>query len=215
MSGFKKLHVYVLGHNEEQYKNIKTRDYLEFVRLDKLEVGEYQLNDFGENRFLYTGFEKNLPAEYVGTVTASWNTKNRYDFYGKYILMVDFLHELDLQPKTVWAPILALDDWMKYTEECHPGFDKYLKQLSEITGVTSARKTLWCSNFICHRDVMLDYVKFFKDTFEKVNAVHKWDYSDFYMSDYYTDRRSAAIGERITMYYFSSRDDLELKEPIV
>jgi hypothetical protein len=203
------LTIYVLGHEAEQFEVIKNRPYLKSVRLDELVVGDYQRNDFAESRFFFTDFERHITTNYVGLASASWNKKYSYRRGQMQVHMVDFLHRLDFQPDRVWAGRIANENWRKFSEWAHPGIKYYLDFVEKITGLDAKGKSLWSNNFICHKEVMIDFVEYFRKTWDALNEECKWRFAyDCRITD--NSRLSGMLAERVSMYYWRSRTDLDL-----
>jgi|LakMenEpi03Aug12_release.lakeMendotaPanAssembly.Ray.scaffolds.fasta_scaffold67397_6 hypothetical protein len=203
------LTIYVLGHQEKQFELIKNRSYIHMVRLDLLEVGNFQRNDFAESRFLFTDFESNIATNYVGLASASWNKKYIYNKDQLKVCTVDFLHRLEMQPQRVWAAMVADKDWKKFTEWVHPGIDKYLNTIEEITEINPHSKSLWSNNFICHKDVMIDFLRYFRNAWTTLNDKYNWQF-DYESKLNDKTRLSGMLAERVSMYYWASRKDLEI-----
>lgn len=203
------LTVFVLGHDHKQFERIKNRDYLKHVRLDQLQVNEYQRNDFAESRFLFTKFENTIETNYVGLATASWNQKYKIQKDQTRTCMVDFLHRLELKPNRVWAARVTDGDWRAFSIWAHPGIETYLDKIEKITNIDSKGKSLWSNNFLCHKNVMTDFLAFFRKTWDTLNSQYNWDYNfGCRISD--ANRLSGMLAERVSMYYWRSRTDLDL-----
>lgn len=204
------MKIFVLGHNQESLSQVPDTNYLEGVDLSKLELPVPNTNDLAENRFYLTNpeFFRNQP-DYIGTLTCNFNSKY-HDLIG--LENLDSIKNL-LEPDTVLAAApthtFFKNHWLKWTYSYHQTIEPYMKDLSDIMGIPLTNDdTLWANNFICHKEVFIDFVKTFQKTFQAMHQKHGYN---FKMKVDDTSRTAAYLYERVAMLYFSNRKDLKIK----
>lgn len=204
------MKIFVLGHNQESLSQVPDTNYLERVDLSKLELHIPNTNDLAENRFYLTNpeFFRNQP-DYIGTLTYNFNNKY-HDLIG--LENLDSIKNL-LEPDTVLAAApthtFFKNHWLKWTYSYHQTIEPYMKDLSDIMGIPLTNDdTLWANNFICHKEVFIDFVKTFQKTFQTMHQKHGYN---FKMKVDDTSRTAAYLYERVAMLYFSNRKDLKIK----
>jgi hypothetical protein len=197
-----KLKVFICAFDDKQFSHIPDRDFLEKVNISKLNIGEYQSNQFCEHRIYFSDLPEQADAEYVGFLTWRWE---KYEN----LLPQTRLLELDLSSNKVYCARMA-HGWYDVTINHHIGMQKYLEEMSQYTGLPLGGVGFWANNFICHKSVYLDFQKLFRDACGHFHRKYGFDY-DYYICEEHLPRKSGAFYERISLMYFANRKDLELR----
>lgn len=200
-----KLNIFVL-HNDPKFLNqIYDRPYLTKVNLGNLNVGQFQVNELCENRIYLSNLIK-TPHEYIGFASARWNWKY------KGILHLEDMNLLrnQLRPDTVYIAEETPVDWKRHSESSHPGISKFIQELEDLTGLTAHGRSFWANNFICHRKVFEDFLRFWRKVFYHIHNKYGLNF-DFNIGWGNSDVKPAYLLERITVLYFANRKDLKLK----
>lgn len=209
MSSLKKLQIFALGHNRKSFDHTYDFPHLTKINLNDLVLPIENTNDLAENRFflLPESYFEDCP-EYIGVLTAQYNKK-----YPDLLRLRD-LHILQnkCNKSIVWAasPTENFNDgkWIEHSCDYHKTLKPYLLELSEFTSIPLVNNpTLYANNFICHKTVFLDFIRFFKNVFAHFNKKYGYNF-DIHVDD--PTRRAAYFYERVAMIYFSSRKNLHI-----
>lgn len=204
-----KARIFVLGHSDKCFQTVPDCEYIQKINLNNLQLPIPNTNDLAENRFflLDEGFFEDCP-EYIGTLT--WQYDRKYNW----LLPLSEINEFfdDLHPDVVYAAAptsVMVRDWVDYTIDFHKTIRPYMDELSEITGlVWNDRECFWANNFICHKSVFLDFIKFARNAILKINDRHGNNMA-YYVED--KTRVPAYLYERLTMLWFSNKPGLSFK----
>lgn len=206
----KKLLVFVLGHETSHLEKIPKEDYLCPVNLNHLSLPIENTNHIAENRFFLLEPEqfKNCP-EYIGVLSANYEAK-----YKDLIRFKDFerLNKL-LDRFVVYAASptesFCNGKWLEYSYSYHKTIKPYIEDMAKTFFLRLDNKpTFWANNFICHKDDFIRFIKFFKDVFKYMHGKYGYDYN-ITVDD--QSRKAAYVYERISMLYFSNREDLLIR----
>lgn len=203
------LKIYVLGHSDECFDCYSPKDFLISQNLNQLELRFPNRNCDGECRFFIQPqiFCDSLP-EYVGSLT--WKHNLKY----KDVINLETMDALigGLHGKTVYASAptsVYFPDWISYTHAYHRTISAHLEELARMMGMPlNNNPTCWANNFVCHRDVMLDLMRVFREVYPMVNSLYDGKI-DIKCDD--PNRSIAYLYERVSMIYFANRPDLEIK----
>mgnify|MGYP003473949310 CR=1 FL=1 len=194
------LTCYILWHDDSKWSNIPDLPYLVNVNLSNLPIGDFQRNTFSESRFFLHNAKMN---DYVGNLTASWNTK-----YNN-LIPLNRLCDLEFKPNIVWAACKNLyPNWfnlqVKTAIRMHNMLCPFFKQYPD-------GPSLWANNFLCSREVYEDFILVWRKVFAIV--CKRIDLCIPYgIAPNDSNRKMGYIGELITLMYFASRKDLEIKQ---
>lgn len=202
--------VFVLGHKPEQFYNFPYKPSLHPLDLNTLRLPIPNTNHIAEHRFFLQdrSYFENCP-EYIGTLTVTAETKFPHMVTFEDI---EFIEPV-LSPDVVYAPRLTnscTPQWIEFSICMHgPNFAQYMRALSEAMNTPLLNSpTFWANNFICHKNVFLDFVDRFQDAFFRVHSRYGYDMR-FECED--PCRLPAYLYERAAMMYFGSRRDLTIK----
>lgn len=200
-----RLRIFSLWHDDKP-PAIRTRTYIQKVNLNNLDCGEFQRNHIAEVRaFLAKGLWDQGPWDYVGFLTAKMHEKYPH------LLPMHELHRLPFRPKTVWICAPAPTDWGRESDAHHPGIWNLLVEIEKLTGKSvKAGPTFYGNNFICHINVMKDFIVFFRKVFDYFYAKYWYDLP-FNLGKFELRKAAAYFYERIAMQYFANRQDLTLR----
>jgi len=203
------LKIYVLGHSEECFNSYAAKDFLVKTNLNQLDLQVPNRNCDGECRFYIQpqSFCDTLP-NYVGSLT--WRHNIKY----KDVINLEAMDVLEksLSEKTVYASApssIYFPNWISYTHAYHRTISAYLEELAGIMGMPlSNNPTCWANNFVCHREVMADLMRVFREVYPKVNSLYRGKI-DIKCDD--PNRSGAYLYERVSMIYFANRPDLDIR----
>ena len=212
-----KLKVFVLAGQDFLLAEIPDRPFIEKVDLSVLEGVPWDLhwNCFAESRFYLSNriarstLLIDEAPEYIGVAAHSWNRKFPF------VLPVEKLDELKLEPNVVWCAAIAGEGWAAESDHHHPGMSEILTVLAEKAGLKKiAGPAFYCNNFIAHRSVVESFVTWFKKW-----AV--WVHDEYGPIPPYLVNQTrgdkpllhpAYLMERLTMLYFANRGDLVVRQ---
>ena len=158
----KRTKIAVLGHAISQFDNIIHSPYMEYFLLQDLDLGIYsrfQSNDYAESRAYLCDLFDYDKYDYVGVVSASWNSK--YDG-----LSIDDFHD--------WRTTSILYNNQNIVLCAHPAnfecrsvFDVFendfagecMDLISSFTGPRQGMG-LWANQIICHKSIYIELEKF-------------------------------------------------------
>lgn len=211
MSQDKKLRLYLLGHDQQSLNSIPDINDVRKINLNNLVLPIPNTNDIAENRFflLEEEFFNDCP-EYVGVLSAQYEKK--------YPELIKFKEVLDLekylQPDLVFAasPTSLFNEgkWVEWSNTYHLTMRPYLEDMAAFSGITlENRSTFWANNFICHKNLFLDFINFFKKTFSYMHKKYGYDF-EFKVDD--PSRKPAYLYERVSMLFFSNQCDLKIEK---
>jgi hypothetical protein len=209
----------VLGHCDDQYSNIRLRDFLSFVRLQNLRcISErYQSDIFAEARAYFCDNLFNNE-QFVGTVTASWNHKysgiNRIDSFDSWESTKRLFCEENV---ILCADTVAINAWYngEYPLIRHIGFVNYksiLEYFSKLGGIIpddSCDIHVPLSNqIITSKDVYKRKVDFIRYYLSEITDRFFQDPDMFYIDTMLSKSRPLGyISEFLSaMWYYQERD---------
>lgn len=206
-----KIKIFSLAFDDSQFSLIPTDEHIVKVNLNKLSLVNGIKNEnqeISEGRiFLSKLVDSYLYAddspEFVGFVSWRYNEKHTKKS------ITEWKHG-DWQQDTVY-PVFTLDSWYEHSCINHPGMQKYLLEMSEITGLKYwFPNGFYFNNFVCSSEVYSDFQLFFRKVFTYFHNKYGYDY-DFYIipDERYKGRKAACLYERIACLYFSNRTDLK------
>lgn len=182
-----KVSIAVLGHCEQQFVNIKERNYLNRIFLQDLDLGDsskFQRNESAEARaFLCPALFDNS-YDYVGVVTASWNYKysgtNKIDEFhnwpSAHALINSGRDDIVLCANNCdFDGICRLSNILRYKDG-----DKISAYLSQILNKKNTKKGVLSNQIICHRSAYENLCSFLKPHLEFIYDYcesNKWNCS--------------------------------------
>lgn len=204
------LQLFILGHDSLQLSQVPENSFITKINLNNLSLPITNTNDIAENRFFLLDpdcFAK-CP-DYIGVLSASYETK-----YKDLIRLKDFerLNKL-LDRFIVYAASptesFCNGKWLEYSYSYHKTIKPYIEDMAKTFALKLDNKpTFWANNFICHKDDFIRFIKFFKDVFKYMHGKYEYNYN-ITVDD--PNRKAAYIYERISMLYFSNREDLLIR----
>lgn len=215
-----KIKVFSLAFDDKQFSSIPTDEHIVKVNLNKLSLVNGIKNEnqeISEGRiFLSKLVDSYLYAddspEFVGFTSWRYNEKHTKKS------IVEWKHG-DWQQGTVYA-VALMDNWYEHSCYYHPGIQKYLLEMSEITGLKYwLPNGFYFNNFACSKEIYSDFQVFFRKVFMHFHNKYKYNYdytirpdesyNERVNSGAYIGRMSATLYERIACLYFSNRTDLK------
>jgi hypothetical protein len=200
-----------VSHNHEvlrwvpELPGVKTRAVL----LGELPLaGGLQDNRLGEGRGLLFDWAGYPDTDFVGFLNARLLEKYHY-------LPMTWDRLLDslkgVKANQVLAPWPAQVDWAEFSELMHVGITPLLKELEEFTGMRlrTGRRGLWANDFVCHWSVWLDFLRYWRKTFDHFHGRYGFDLP-FPSYNIDPNRKPAYFYERLACLYFSNRHDLDV-----
>lgn len=198
-------HIFVLSHLEQSLAIVPELPFQTKVHLPSLDIGPFQSNQLGESRAFFLDFD-DIDAEYLGFANARWNQK--------YFTLHTRIETLHLAVQRFAAPGIVLAPWTTknwYEISCHhhPGMSKYLVELlgSQDLQSNGHRQTLWANDFICHRSVFYDWLRFWRTAFDHFYSRYGFE-MDFEVGPEDEPRKIAFFLERFSAAYFANRADV-------
>lgn len=209
-------HVYVVSHTDELLKN-ETPDSASYtgVNLAKLKIGEYQTNNFSESRlWLSTDADEAAEkSEYVAFLTGRFNHKfiESTDTVFTKLQSVHFFMRYAMEPDMVVSPICATKFWATDTASYFPDSLGLLQEACNVMGwsLFTGGPSLYCQNFICHREVYIDFLASFRKIFYHMTEKYGHDFPTATFG-FDQNRKSGYFLERVTLAYFANRRDLKI-----
>ncbi len=218
----RKLKLFVLYHCQQYLNNTPDIEHAQKINLTKLKT-PHRSNMLGEGRAFLDDLDTE-GAEYIGVINARWNHKYTHQF--AYKLKTTFTdipnHALEaidigtlsktsvIAPWTTDAPILNLNNnWYDFTLGIHPTMSRLLSELVSVTKFDprNGRRSFWANDFICHRLVYLEFVKYWRRIFAHFHGRYGYLLP---MSSWGIDtcRAPAYFYERVSTLYWANRLDL-------
>jgi hypothetical protein len=182
-----RVSIAVLGHCEQQFVDIKERNYLNRVFLQDLDLGnssKFQRNESAEARAFLCPTLFDTSYEYVGVVTASWNYKysgkNKIDEFHKWpsahALINSGRDDIILCANTYdFDSISALSNILRYKD-----IDRILSYLSQVSQKQIGKRGILSNQIICHRSIYENLCDFLRPHLEFIYDYcedNKWDCS--------------------------------------
>ena len=213
MSSFK---IYVLGHGDPSFAKVPRKEYLQNVDLHKLRLPIPNTNHLAESRMFLVDedFFAQAP-EYVGLL--SWRFDSKYPRLMK-LADLGSAVERRLAPNMVLAAQPTIHEnnnqWVAQPERYMKGgkgVKYYLTEMAEVAGVKlECNPSAWANNWIVHKSVLLDYMRFFKKIFKHFHEKYGYRFDFNIIGNKYPDREPAFLYELASLLYFSSRKDLQI-----
>lgn len=198
------LTLFVLGHERERFKTVPTLPHIRHVFLPDLD----ESNSLAESRVFLSRLIDDCQSEYVGLCTARWDEK-----YSDECLPLKDLHRLRMRRDVVWAARPSVADWVERTDDNHRGMAAILRRLATELGVADVRRSApWSNNFICHADTMTEILAWWRKCWRVIEAEFGRPPRIPYAAPEGTTRHHSYLAERLTMLYFCSRPDLEIRK---
>ena len=200
----KHLKIFELGHDCESTTNAP---FINKVNLNSCLVNGKIRNDLAESRFFLSPLATDIASNFVGSITYNWKTK-----YPKLISPENLNSIIDgTKNNVVYAPQTHFE-WYPYSISEHDGIEPYLIELISFTNLPiTGSPMFWANNFICTKQVFLEFIKFFRCVFEYFDSKYQ-DNITFSTSDRLANRKPAVFYERVAALYFSNRNDLIISQ---
>ncbi len=197
----------MLHHLQSALDQVPLQSELVPINLSELELGPLQDNQLGESRAFLRDFS-DVTEEYVGFVNA------RFD--QKYFQLHTRLHTLVPTVRRFAAPGWVLapwpgDNWIEVTNTYHPSMLPLVGELLALQGLPRAgnRTSVWANDFVCHRSVFFDWLRFWRSSFDHFYAKYGLQLP-FAGEGTDRNRQTAYFLERITAAYFANRPDVRV-----
>jgi UDP-galactopyranose mutase len=218
-----RLHVYAVAHNAARLAMIPGASYISKLRLDQLAIAEELRGEqLAEGRAFLCETLDFAGKEYCGFVNARWNEKYAQNmgrnFQAPRTVRLEEFYTLaeQLEPSTVLVPELAGNahgptGWATLADRNFPGMSKYLVELEGI-GILSMdgnAASVWNNNFICHNEVMEDFLTTWREAFWYLYERYGFNI-EFGCPPSERHRKWGYLAEHITLMYFSNRPDLRI-----
>lgn len=193
--------IFVLGHDSFEISN---SSFLTKINLNEINTGIYSDNQLAESRIFFNDLPLQQNVDYLGFATYQWNKKfkNSCKVENLYLL------EKHLKPNIVWCPCKSKVHWSITSEWDHPGMFALLYELSDLMQMNLEKESFYCNCFICHKDVYLDFICYFKEAFGYFYKKYKFNLPFIDQKPEDALRHAAFFYERVTMLYFANRKDL-------
>lgn len=211
MSHSNNLRIYTLGHSEESLKIIPNHHAFKKVNLNDLVLPIANTNDLAENRFflLDESYFHDCP-EYIGVLTAQYEKK--YPALIKWNKILDLQNHLNPEEIFAASPTELFNEgkWVEWSFDYHKTIKPYLEDIANFAQIPlSNNPTFWANNFICHKRVFFEFIKFFKKIFNYMHPKYGFNFA-FKVDD--TNRTAAYLYERVSMLWFSNKDNLKISK---
>ena len=169
--------------------------------LNQLQMDRFTENCLAENRMLYYLSQNThlLDDIHVGLASARWNEKYR-------CMRVHQLQLLKPDEETVYAAE-PTDRWYDDSESNHPGMQGYMHEIMDRNGwKDTSGLSFYSNNFVCHRNTMMAFLKWWVDNFQHFYAKHN---NQFHFNNNYRrynpKLHQAYFYERLTILYFANQ----------
>lgn len=217
-----RLKIFCVGHSQKQFETIEYKPYLETVNLNHLNVGKYSGNEWAEARgFLAYEDLVSDDMDFVGFVTASWNSKYTepiHDFH-KWDNVKILLNSKPEDKIFLCADLLCSCEWIKQQNILGAIYKNNPKQIVKsflkLIGLKSNHhKYVPCSNqMISHKENIKEYVDFLisNEILDKISwYVEKLGNDNFVDSftkySYNQNRVKAYFTELVSFFWFANQD---------
>jgi len=226
------VQIAVLGHSKKQFDTIKDRPYLKKIYLDDLNLGKYhkrfQSNAYAESRAFLCDELFDAGAEYVGTVTASWNIKYQglspIDDFPNWPASKALLQSkrdnvllcANLDNPAVWfgKPFLNTPDtfilkYLGFSRRQRKRIERTLFRDLKLKVKKNGPPSALSNQFICHKNLYNRYVTFFRDSevLQRIDRLFK-KYDMSTGSPVTNQRPVAFIIECVTMVWLGMQEDI-------
>lgn len=193
-----------LLHNLTKRKSEYSADFIKPVNLSKLNIGCYQDNSLCESRIHISNLAEKDNAEYVGF--SSWRFDNKSNNIGYPAIKQIQLPYLKQEPHIVWCA-WPTNNWIADSISYHKGkMRNYISEMCEIANLPIIDCcSFWANNFICHKDIYLDFLKFYRPLLSYFHNKYKLTY-DFYVPEQHKGLTPGVLYERITCLYFAHQN---------
>ena len=222
------VQIAVLGHSKKQFDTIKDRPYLKKIYLDDLNLGKYhkrfQSNAYAESRAFLCDELFDVGAEYVGTVTASWNIKYKGfspidDFHNwqasKALLQSqrdDVVLCADLALPIIWfgddSHFFVLD-YLGFSRRQRTKINRVLFGDLKLRIKEDGPPSPLSNQLICHKNLYNRYTTFLRDNEVLERLERLFRKGDMVTKNSLTNQRPIAfIVESITMLWFGMQENI-------
>ena len=208
--------IYLLGHDESCFKDVIPRDYLTCLILNQLKLPIANTEHIAESRMFLLGEEfYDSDHDYIGMLT--WRYDSKYPRLIKLSELGSHITHL-LQPDVVLAaqPTIFENNGQWVTQPLRyikggRGVSYYLKEMADLMGVPLAcTPSAWANNWIVHKSVFFEFLKFFKKIFYHFHAKYGYNYDFEVIGNKYPIRAPAFLYELASLLFFSVRSDLRI-----
>lgn len=225
---FDNIQILCLGHKQSQFDTIQDRPYLTKIDLNNINAGKWSGNEWTESRaFIAYKHLLNRNTDFVGFVTASWNTK--YEPYSKIDNFTNWNHsKLLLRSKPEDNIVLCADIfcpciWIKEKEGIltHLFVDNAMEIGKEFLQLMNLKwdihiRVPFSNQIIAHRKVFEKYKNYLDniDAFEKINWFiqnvahkHMFKNDDLLKNEYLYKRFNGYFVEMLTCFWFANQNN--------
>lgn len=232
-TNFDNVQILCLGHSQKQFDTIKDRPYLKKINLNEIDAGKYSGNEWAESRAFISDKLFSGHPEYIGFVTASWNSK--YESWSR----IDEFHnwrnaKILINSKPEDKIILCADtfcacNWVFKIKDTHSILSTFFKHSEEWLAKSFSKligldynnhvRVPFSNQMILHRDLFYRYKNFLdkEQIFDKVewfvsNVANDYKYNkqDELRNKYHYTRLNGYLMEMVTCLWFSNNDHIYL-----
>lgn len=224
-NSFDNIEIVVLGHSQKQFDTIEERPYLTKTNLNDINAGKYRDNKWAEARAFVSEdnlFKKNT--DFVGLVTASWNTKYepfcRIDNFHNWDSAKVLLNSKEKDQVVLCADIFCPCIWFMQQSNVLSVFfsgqaHRVGKIFSRMVGLEfhNHMKVPFSNQMILHKNIYYDYVRFLKDNeiLDKVQFfidrfASRYISPDKISAKYAGNRLNGYFIEMVTSFWFAQQD---------
>lgn len=207
------LKLFVIHNEEKMLSSVGNHKAIKKFNLNNLTIEDkYKNNSLAENRFLIylsnnTSILKDY--DYVGICSASWNSKYKIHESNPKVIQLEKIPDyIDCFKKNFIYVSALVKDWYKESKEHHVGMELYINELLSRNNFKNKGTSFYSNNFICKKNIMIDFLRWWRSEFDYFFEKYKFDYE--YDSESFHNYKShvncAYFYERLTIAYFANKD---------
>lgn len=225
---FTNIEIACLGHSEEQFKNIEEKSYIRKVNLNDLEIEKYGGNEWAESRAFLAKNLFSRDVDFVGYVTASWNSKyksfSRIDNFHNWYTAKILLNSKPEDNIVLCADIFCPCWWTTNQNHHNNILSSFFSADSSLIGNTLLKlvkldnfnhiKVPFANQIISHKYTIQKYTDYLKeqnildkvDWFVKKYTLKYVDNSNEIKALYQNNRIQAYLMEMIFCFWSANQD---------
>jgi hypothetical protein len=200
------IKVFVLAWDDSQFIHIPNDGHIIKVNLNKLKLVNNLPNEnqqFSENRIFLSGLVDEYingsdSPEFVGFVTWRW-----FDKFSMKKSIIEWKY--GAWKSDVVYVVARIPDWYNESLTHHTGMEKYMKEMSLLTGYKlGLRNGFYFNNFVCATVFYKEFQHFLRTVITHFHAKYGYE-MDYRVIPEHESRRAACLYERIAPLYFSNK----------
>ncbi|RTK94079.1 MAG: hypothetical protein EKK64_09235 [Neisseriaceae bacterium] len=166
-----KLKIYLCGHDNlvRRYPNYP---HFQYVNLDKLNIGKYQLNQLSESRIFLSDLD--LSCEYIGFLSLNYNIKFTSPNLpatkkeGQPVLpMFKHLHKIELKKDILHCCVISQPVCKEWFKDYFPGILPYLNDIENFSKLSlNSFPSILSNSFVCHVEVFKEFLSVWRPIFD-------------------------------------------------